>query len=45
MRWLLGQGMTRFVEVGPKNVLSGLMKRIDRSVERLTTEEMLTQGP
>lgn len=41
MRWLIGQGVTRFVEVGPKDVLAGLMKRIDRSVERLTSEEVL----
>jgi [acyl-carrier-protein] S-malonyltransferase len=44
MRWLTGQGVTRFVEVGPKDVLAGLMKRIDRSVERLTTEEALEQS-
>lgn len=44
MRWLIGQGVTRFVEVGPKDVLAGLMKRIDRNVERLTTEEVLEQS-
>ena len=44
MRWLIDQGVTRFVEVGPKDVLAGLMKRIDRSVERLTTEETLEQS-
>ncbi len=40
MRWLTGQGVTRFVEVGPKDVLAKLMKRIDRSTERLTTEDI-----
>jgi [acyl-carrier-protein] S-malonyltransferase len=44
MRWLLDQGVARFVEVGPKDVLCGLMKRIDRKVERLTTEKALEQG-
>ena len=44
MRWLIGEGVTRFIEVGPKDVLTGLMKRIDRSVERLTTEEALEQS-
>jgi [acyl-carrier-protein] S-malonyltransferase len=43
MRWLLGQGVIRFVEVGPKDVLCGLMKRIDRKAERLTTEQLLSQ--
>jgi [acyl-carrier-protein] S-malonyltransferase len=42
MRWLIAQGVTRFVEVGPKDVLTKLMKRIDRSVERLTSEEILS---
>lgn len=32
MRWLIAQGFTRFIELGPGNVLSGLMKRIDKSV-------------
>jgi [acyl-carrier-protein] S-malonyltransferase len=31
-RELVGKGVTVFVEVGPGNVLSGLLKRIDRSV-------------
>lgn len=41
MRWLLNQGVTRFIEVGPKEVLTGLMKRIDRSVERMTTDGIM----
>jgi [acyl-carrier-protein] S-malonyltransferase len=43
MRWMIAQGTTRFVEVGPKDVLTGLMKRIDGSVERLTTADALAQ--
>ncbi len=35
MRFLLAEGVERFVEVGPGDVLTGLMKRIERSVERL----------
>jgi [acyl-carrier-protein] S-malonyltransferase len=33
------QGVTRFVEVGPGKVLSGLVKRIDRSAEVLNVED------
>jgi len=35
MRYLVAQGVTRVVEVGPKDVLSGLMRRIERKVERI----------
>jgi [acyl-carrier-protein] S-malonyltransferase len=31
MRYLLGQGFTRFIELGPGNALSGFMKRIDKT--------------
>lgn len=34
MRYLRAQGVERFVEVGPGEVLTGLMKRIDRSAAR-----------
>jgi len=35
MRYLLDQGVTQFTEVGPGEVLLGLMKRIDRKVDRV----------
>lgn len=34
MRYLVVQGVRRVVEIGPKDVLTGLMKRIEREVER-----------
>lgn len=33
MQWMIEQGVQRFVEVGPGQVLSGLMKKINREVE------------
>ena len=44
IRWLVEQGMRRCVEIGPGNVLVGLVKRIERTVERQTTDELLS-GP
>ena len=41
IRWMIDQGATRFIEVGPKDVLTGLLRRIDRSVERETAEQAL----
>jgi [acyl-carrier-protein] S-malonyltransferase len=32
VQWMVEQGVTRFLEIGPKNVLSKLIGRIDRSV-------------
>jgi len=43
VRWMIGQGVTRYVEVGPGKVLTGLLRRIDRSVERLTTAQALAR--
>jgi len=43
VRWMIGQGVNCFVEVGPQEVLTGLVKRIDRGVERLTTEQALAR--
>lgn len=36
MQWAVARGVTRFIEIGPGDVLSGLMKRIERGAERLT---------
>jgi [acyl-carrier-protein] S-malonyltransferase len=36
---LVRQGVTRVVEVGPGKVLSGLAKRIDRSIEAFNVED------
>ena len=33
IRYLLAQGFTRFIELGPGTALSGFMKRIDKSVQ------------
>jgi [acyl-carrier-protein] S-malonyltransferase len=35
MHYLVAQGTTRVVEIGPKDVLTKLMKRIERKVERV----------
>ena len=35
MRYLLGQGIETFIEVGPGKVLLGLMKRVDRKSKRI----------
>jgi [acyl-carrier-protein] S-malonyltransferase len=37
---LIGQGVTTFVEVGPGNVLSGLLKRIDSSVKAIPVNDL-----
>ena len=39
-RELVEQGVTVFVEVGPGNVLSGLLKRIDRSVRTFSVNDL-----
>lgn len=36
VQWMISQGVDAFVEVGPGQVLTGLVKRIDRSLQRLT---------
>ncbi len=35
IRYLIEQGFTRFIELGPGTVLSGFVKRIDKSVADL----------
>jgi [acyl-carrier-protein] S-malonyltransferase len=42
VRWMIEQGVTRFVEVGPKDVLSKLVKRIDRGAEALSVGDAAT---
>ena len=39
-RQLIDQGVTIFVEVGPGNVLSGLLKRIDRGVKAIPVNNL-----
>ena len=33
IRYLIDDGVTRFIELGPGNALTGFMRRIDRSLE------------
>jgi [acyl-carrier-protein] S-malonyltransferase len=39
MRWLLAQGFTQFIELGPGAALSGFMKRIDKTARVLTVND------
>jgi [acyl-carrier-protein] S-malonyltransferase len=39
-RELMGSGVTTFVEVGPGNVLSGLVKRIDKGVKAISVNSL-----
>jgi len=39
IRWLLSEGFTRFIELGPGKALSGFLKRIDRTVEVLNVAD------
>jgi [acyl-carrier-protein] S-malonyltransferase len=39
MRYLLAQGFTRFIELGPGTALSGFMKRIDKGAEMLNVTD------
>lgn len=40
VQYMIAQGVTTFVEIGPKNVLTGLMKRIDKSVQTVNVENV-----
>lgn len=44
MERLIRDGYTHFVEVGPKKVLRGLMRRIDRSAKILNVEDLESLG-
>ena len=39
MRYLLAQGFTRFIELGPGTALSGFMKRIDKGAQMLNVSD------
>jgi [acyl-carrier-protein] S-malonyltransferase len=36
VNWMVGQGVTQFIEIGPKDVLVGLIKRISKEVQTHT---------
>jgi [acyl-carrier-protein] S-malonyltransferase len=40
MRYLLGQGFTRFIELGPGTALTGFMKRIDKTAQVLNVSDV-----
>jgi [acyl-carrier-protein] S-malonyltransferase len=40
VRYMIGQGVTEFVEIGPKDVLTKLMRRIDRSVQAMSVGDV-----
>ena len=40
MRYLLAQGFTRFIELGPGTALSGFMKRINKETEMLNVADV-----
>lgn len=40
MRYLLAQGFTRFIELGPGTALGGFMKRIDKSAQLLNVADV-----
>jgi [acyl-carrier-protein] S-malonyltransferase len=40
VQYMIGQGVTEFVEIGPKDVLTKLMRRIDKSVQAMSMEDV-----
>ena len=40
IRYLLAQGFTRFIELGPGTALSGFMKRIDKTAQMLNVADV-----
>lgn len=45
IQFMIGKGITRFVEVGPKDVLSGLIRRIDAAIEAHTVASVIGGQP
>jgi [acyl-carrier-protein] S-malonyltransferase len=39
---IIEKGMNTFIEVGPKTILSGLIRRIDREIKLLNVEDTKT---
>jgi [acyl-carrier-protein] S-malonyltransferase len=44
IEWIVAQGVGQFVEVGPKKVLTGLLRRIAPGVEGITSAVALAEG-
>jgi [acyl-carrier-protein] S-malonyltransferase len=42
VRYMIGRGVTEFVEIGPKDVLTKLMRRIDKSVQAMSVGDVTT---
>ena len=40
IEYLISQGVDTFIEIGPKDVLNGLIKRIDRNVRRISVGDV-----
>ncbi|USB32135.1 ACP S-malonyltransferase [Paenibacillus sp. YPG26] len=40
VRWLIEQGVDTFVEIGPGNVLTGLLKKIDKNIRGLNVNNL-----
>ena len=39
IRYVAGQGITSFVEIGPGTVLKGLLRKIDKSLQVINIEK------
>ncbi len=44
MQWMVEQGVTRFVQVGPGDVLSKLMRRIEPAMEAISVGDVASLG-